>query len=133
MNLLMLAAAVAQAFNLSCTGTQTSDSAYAGHKVEAYTSIYRINLTSKKWCEEDCKFLRDFAGIDQTRLTLTDKPNTVSSIGSDSFLNYIDRETGENHIFYTARIRAIGPESSEWKGQCVKQPFTGFPTFNTKF
>jgi hypothetical protein len=75
MNTIALAAA---AFNLICTGTQTTDS-IIGHDTKPYETTYRVNLDVKKWCEGQCKAHHDIVSIQPAELRLQDKNKDTPS------------------------------------------------------
>lgn len=133
MNPLLLAAAVAQTFNLSCTGTRTTTD-ISGTRTEPYSDEYRVDLGKAQWCEAECKGLFPIANIQQTSIELQHKE--VDSDSETSLLsNIVDRETGRQHILATFKNPHSRLETMilDWAGQCEAKPFTGFPAFETKF
>jgi hypothetical protein len=130
MNILIASVA---AFNLVCTGTQTTKSLMTD-KSQPYSAVYRIDLDGGKWCEGECKALHPIAHILPTQLQLqSDKVDSPSERSTTS--NMIDRETGAHTIlatFSSPRDRAYAV-MIQWAGQCEKSAFTGFPKFETKF
>lgn len=127
------AADASEPFNLVCTGTLSSRS-MDGETEESYRSVYRIDLDRGKWCDGDCEALHDIASVQPTQIALQDK--RVDTPGERSMMaNLIDRRTGEHTI--TATSATPGRRGSvlimQWHGQCERAPFTGFPSFETKF
>jgi hypothetical protein len=127
MNYLLLAAAAAQVFNLNCTG---ESSGFQERK--SFSLVYRVDLSRKKWCVGECRRLDDFVEIGPTHLTF-EKKERITPWAVTYEIKTVDRETGKyvsEHIVdqnrgYQAR--------KEWSGQCERLPFTGFPSFKTKF
>lgn len=110
------AAPASNRFDLECADTvQTT-----GDPVAPYMAHYRIDLAAKKWCEAECRTVKSLAGVQASYITLEGEPNS-------EFWHSIDREKGEDQIF-----SSIGP-TEHTSGQCAKRPFSGFPTFKTKF
>ena len=137
--ILMLAAAVGQqaqadTFDLECAGTLTSQSYYSGKTTEPYTSHYRLDLTSKQWCEGECVALHPLIAAQPTFLVLeqtkTDTPSETKTIQ-----NQIDRRTGQQTVFLLSAYPGHPSESMimKWEGTCRRLDFTGFPTFRTAF
>ena len=131
MKILLLAAAVAQTFNLNCTGTHTVRT-LDRNTTEPFTHTYRIDLGKAKWCEQECRHLFDFADIGPTQLTFLDK-DEVTALGRDVTMTFVSRETGAYHSLSTLKGRLTGIIILKWEGQCEKADFTGFPEFETKF
>lgn len=129
--MLAAAAAVAAAFNLVCTGTETTRS-IAGEKLEPYTHIYRVDLDKKKWCEEGCSVVRDVAEVQQSFLELEPRRNVDTAVDRDFFEWTIDRTTGRESMLASKGLRA-DIIILKWEGTCARQPFTGFPSPPTKF
>lgn len=129
-----IAAAQATQFNLLCSGTLTSSSVLNAERVEPYSSLYRIDLATQKWCEAECKALHDISSIQPAQLTLEErKTDTLSE--KSLFLNMIDRETGAHKVLVTSSTPRdrLSARSLHWEGTCEPAPFTGFPTLTTKF
>ena len=120
-----------QQFDLVCSGTLESDS-LSGKKSNAYSYRYRFDLTANKWCDGECKAPRDILRLAPTQITLADEKSDTPS--ERSFRQEtIDRETGRHSLVSTSSSRLLGPMIMKWAGQCEKQPFSGFPKFETKF
>lgn len=99
-------------FDLEC--------ADAGGKDGPYTAHYRIDLSAKKWCEDQCRTVKPISAVQTSYITLEGAPNT-------EWWHTIDRQKGEDSIF-----SEIG-EMEHISGQCTLKPFSGFATFKTKF
>lgn len=126
----IMAAAAAAAFNLVCTGTVT---VAGGDRDGArpYRTAYRIDLASGKYCEGDCRLVRDIAEVQPTRITLDERGN-VAPGSSDYSINVIERDSGAQTIL-TASGRRGAMLYVKSTGRCESQPFTGFPDIPTKF
>jgi hypothetical protein len=60
---LVAAAAAGGQFNLTCSGTlRTMVPSLLKDETKPYSSTYRIDLRTNKWCEGECKIQRDFVG-----------------------------------------------------------------------
>ncbi|WP_037492765.1 hypothetical protein [Sphingomonas sp. PAMC 26605] len=131
----MTAAAITSmmAFNLVCSGTTTTEYV-ARSSSEPYSAIYRVDLDRSEFCEGVCEAPRKIYRVEPTELLLELSDNPDGMVRS-SFLNQVDRRTGEQ------RIDQTNQESDDhdvmWivrsRGHCEKAPFTGFPKFDTKF
>lgn len=130
--MLIATAAIASAFNLVCSGTYTSDSLALGHREEPYSFVYRFDLAANKWCDGECKAVHDIIRVQPTRIILADE-DIDGLRESRSRHEIIDRETGEHSIFVKIKSRLTGMLLMKWIGRCEKTPFSGFPTFETKF
>jgi hypothetical protein len=60
----------AATFNLNCTGLIESQTVESGKKVEPFSTIFRIDLVSKKWCEGACTSANDIDHFDDVGITL---------------------------------------------------------------
>jgi hypothetical protein len=128
MNFLLLAAAAAQTFNLNCTGTYDNDN----YRTEPFSHVYRIDLSRKKWCVGECRRLDDFIEIGPTHFTF-EKYEKMTPWQAESRIRTVDRETGKYFAQFIVQYKEDGRVRDEWNGQCERLPFTGFPSFNTKF
>jgi hypothetical protein len=126
---ILLATAVASTFNLVCTGTSTIRT-FGGENAEGYSKEYRIDLGVKKWCENDCQALHDFAAIGPVQLTLAAKPEDLRS--GDFTSHQINRQTGEESLTVTSG-RGAAIVILKAAGTCQAAPFSGFPKFEAKF
>lgn len=131
---LFSSSALAQSFDLNCQGTRKTTTLYTGDTQEPYTSHFRIDLTSKQWCEAECKAIFPIADVQPASIVLQNKD--VDSITEKSLLvNRINRETGEHVITSTYQLRRDRSSMMlmTYKGACEKQAFSGFPKLQTKF
>lgn len=127
-----MATAVAT-FNLACTGTMTSTTSQE-KKTEPYEAVYRLDLEKMKWCEGECRALHDIAKVQPTFIFLQDEKEDTPSRQSVT-LAQVDRITGEYKATLTAKTygRFGYTIMLAYDGKCQRQPFTGFPSFETKF
>ena len=127
------AAAIAATFNLLCTGTSTTTT-LQGKKTEPYEATYRLDLDKMKWCESECKALHDIAKVQPTFISLQDEKEDTPSRQSMT-ISQVDRETGRHTATLTAKTygRFGYTVIITYDGQCERQPFSGFPKFETKF
>jgi hypothetical protein len=130
--MIQVAVAAAAAFNLVCTGTVESEDIFSGKQIEPYSYTYRIDLATKRWCDGECLAPKDIAAVLPTALILSPKRDIETPTVKDFRDGSIDRRTGRHSILSSSgRGRSI--LLMKWEGQCEKQPFTGFPKFDTKF
>jgi hypothetical protein len=113
------AAPTSNKFDLECADTVKT----TGDPVAPYVAHYRIDLAAKKWCEDECRTVKPIADLQSSYITLEGEPNS-------DFWHTIDREKGEDQIF--SGSPQLG-DMEHTSGQCTKRPFSGFPTFETKF
>ena len=120
-------------FNLLCAGTMTT-LGLSGKTVEPYSSIYRVDLSAKKWCQEECKNPLPIAEIRPTQLLLLSDNMSLDGIdnGKPIISITIDRQTGDHSTLITIGRRGFQTMIQK-KGHCERRPFTGFPTFKTEF
>lgn len=131
---ILSAPAFAQTFDLNCEGVRKTSTLYAGDTQEPYVSHFRINLTSKQWCEAECKAIFPVADVQPASIILQNKE--TDSLSEKSLLvNRINRETGEHSITSTYQLRRDRTSMMlmTYKGVCERRPFSGFPEFQTKF
>lgn len=127
----LVAADQAAQFDLRCKGAFTNETVVKTTS-EPYEAIYRVDLDAKRWCEAECKAIHQIVEVQPASIILQSKhgddldPNSVLT-------NEIDRETGAHHIFSSSRIRSIGAMTLTWDGNCEREPFSGFPSLQTKF
>ncbi|MGB3318227.1 MAG: hypothetical protein WBA75_04225 [Sphingopyxis granuli] len=128
-----VAAAPAAQFNLKCSGTTTTQT-IAGKETKPYTTIYRVDLAKKKWCEGECKALHDIYAVQPGEITLRYK-NTDTFSERSLTSDRIDRETGAHKV----TITLANPRDRystiilDYEGQCERAVFSGFPSITTKF
>lgn len=129
MDFTLLAVATA-AFNLNCAGTLETLS-ILGSASKPYASVYRIDLTTNKWCEDDCKIQFDIAKVSPLQITLQEK-NIDTPRQHESINSFIKRETGDQFVFAKSGVGASALAMT-WKGKCIRSDFTGFPKVTTQF
>jgi hypothetical protein len=120
------------AFDLTCTGSlRTLVPALVKDETKPYTTVYRIDLDAKKWCEADCHAQSDFVEVTPVDLVL-EKRTVDTPREHEDTLNSISRETGDHFMHFES---GIGPRRIAlfWRGHCEKSAFTGFPHVDTKF
>lgn len=130
----LVAAAASQSdqqFDLVCSGTISEESFY-GNKSDPYTYSYRIDLAAKKFCESDCKTIRNIHDVQPGALYLDPPEDTDTVTKKRLFRGHINRETGKQTMLSTSG-RGMNILILEWKGDCVRRPFSGFPNLQTKF
>jgi hypothetical protein len=132
MGYLLVAAAAAQVFNLNCSGILETTRPDGNVTTEAFSKVYRIDLSANEWCEDDCRNRFNFASIGPTQLTFRDDEKEGAT-GHETNSSYVNRETGEYRTLAASRDRLIGIIILQWKGTCERSAFTGWPSFTTKF
>jgi hypothetical protein len=115
---LISAAPAPSKFDLECSGTTNSED---GSKA-SYTERYRLNLGTRRWCMGECRVVKPIADLQNSMILLEQ-----STPPDDSFKHFLDREKGQDLIF------DHGPPMSNTTGECKRLPFSGFPSFKTKF
>lgn len=123
--LLAMATQSPQQFDLICSGRHTIVGV-AGKKETPYSMHMRVDLRRRIWCEADCRERINIFAIQPTRIVFED---TVD-VNGDHLMHtrhIVDRETG--HQVMTAD----GAAYISYIGDCERRPFTGFPSFDTKF
>ena len=129
----MLVLASAATFNLVCSGTLESKSVYSETSAP-YSYTYRIDLDKKVYCDGECKATHAIAEIQPTQIILSQ--TKVDSPSETSWsVNRVDRETGIHKVVASHKNprNRVDMSIMTWNGTCEKQPFSGFPTFETKF
>jgi hypothetical protein len=130
-NVFTLAITAAAAFNLVCSGTYASKS-MSQDDSEPYQAIYRVDLETNRYCSRDCKVVKSIARVEATSIIFEEeKTDTVRE--QRSFVDRVDRLTGEHFSTLSNRSSFLGLMLLSWDGKCEKADFTGFPTFDTKF
>jgi hypothetical protein len=125
-----LLAAVASTFNLTCAGDVKTVS-LLGERHESYSSLYRIDLDAKRWCEGECKSVHDIADVQPAAIVL-EKKDIDTPRNREWTSNVIDRETGAHRVSASGGLGAAAVGMT-WVGTCQKGDFTGFPKLETKF
>lgn len=123
---LLAAAATPQQFDLTCTGQGGTDgtSSIAWAPTEVH---FRIDLATRRWCEADCKIIREIAEVQPASIWL-EKQSPYEKAREIVHFRAINRETGQ----YT-RIEESRYGSTAERGRCQPAPFSGFPEIRTKF
>ena len=120
MSAFLLAAAAAMAFNLSCDLHMKLVASHDTAPMEAdQRKTFRVDLTSLRWCEGDCRETKPVVRVRDTLLILID--DSDPRIDAYESLT-INRESGR----YDHHMR-INESSVDEKGVCKPTPFTGFP------
>ena len=112
------AAMTAAAFNLVCTGVQTT--VEGGHtRQEGFARVYRMDLSRNRWCAEACTETLSF--IEVTPETITFSRVNIPSPRVEAWLS-VSRESGTLH-------GAMNGPNMTWAvtARCERAPFTGFP------
>jgi hypothetical protein len=119
---LMMAAAVAGQFDLDCAGNQTGDPAVQGGPplVQAVTSHYRIDLTTKQWCDTKCEGVSKIIVLDDNQISLM---NLRPGGPNEYWTLWVNRRTG------VMRENFHMMPGLYYRGEyaCQRQPFSGFP------
>jgi hypothetical protein len=124
------APAAAPTFNLTCAGTMTKIF-WAGGGDEPYRTVFRIDLTRRLWCSDECLNTLRIASFDARRIVLQDRDKP-----GDFLSNVINRQTGEHHSLMSYDFHARGepePFTVNWEGHCEPSKFTGFPPVRQRF
>ena len=111
-----LALAVAVAFNLVCSGDITAGDLKPNQalpKTGTFKRVFRIDLSSAKYCSDECEHTSPLEKVSQKAIVFT---------WSNSLMEYVDRETGE-YFFLFRRLPWVYSKN----GKCERLPFTGFP------
>ena len=117
--------AMAATFNLVCSGTGftvVGSGSNAKTTDNEFSTIYRVDLDSRRYCFDKCESTSQLEAVTDTELVF----KYVEE--SETFSSYVtvNRESGA----YLSAIK-MGAMSSMRAGNCVPAPFTGFP--NRKF
>ncbi|MEO1488886.1 MAG: hypothetical protein AAFR88_05550, partial [Pseudomonadota bacterium] len=126
-------ALAADQFDLLCTGTEVITT-FDGEEQGGYSKRYRIDLVASQWCEDECKRLHPIKAVQPTSITLDEKSQDGPSENS-ILLDVINRQTGVHRVISQATypgFPALGV-SIKRTGMCEPAPFSGFPSFDTKF
>ena len=117
----IFATAAAVAFNLSCAISSIGFMGEMPKKPDApLTALFRVDLTSRRYCEGDCRSTEPIAKVTATDLYLkmTDEPRLKE------FLR-INRESGDMLSIW--RLGSTSANSTEM-ATCTPSQFTGFPS-----
>lgn len=129
-----LAILTAMAFNLACTGTEKSNSVLEGEQLKPFVQTYRIDLSSKTYCIDDCQMVGPIAEVRPEKLIISASDvDTWSERSWNSVV--IDRTNGAYFAAWSyskpGDRRSI--MTSQTNGQCEVATFSGFPEVKTKF
>lgn len=120
--LFLASAATPLSFDLLCIGSlarNNLDSPSLFSKLIEKDAVrhYRISLTDKKWCGEDCRETEDLHSVSSNEIVLKDAKGPGYEISIS-----INRESGT--MLYR---RVIGSEVEGMIAECKPMPFSGFP------
>jgi hypothetical protein len=116
MHTLLLAAQVAAAFNLQCSGKEVLGSDYKD--AFPFADEIRIDLTSMRWCDGSCPSTHPITGVNATEIVFQ-----YQQPADGGMQRFVNRESGD----YVFRIRDDTSALMLQSGNCVPRPFTGFP------
>ncbi len=119
------------AFNLLCTGTMTT-AGTAKPETKPYAYEYRIDGSSGQWCVDNCKRISAIYEVQPAEIILENSTEMDAGDALTRTKNVINRETGAQVLTATVDMRG-GKFAINWRGQCVRKPFSGFPKLETKF
>lgn len=118
-----VALAAAAAFNLICSGTTHSSKGFAENYPDApFNEVYRVNLTSKRWCSRECTETQPIFEVTPERIVFEqDIRGDYDDTG-----RFVNRENG---VYAYRDRRLIGSDIFlTWtRGSCKRAPFSGFP------
>ncbi|SEH12926.1 hypothetical protein SAMN05428974_0600 [Sphingopyxis sp. YR583] len=111
------ALAAAAVFNLLCTGQEMSTIGNSDHESERFSVVYRVNLTEKRYCSDDCRETLQLYSVSPTEILF----NYIKRPNGYQISTSVKRESGAYaYIFDT-------PDGYHMKtGVCKRAPFTGF-------
>lgn len=115
--------AMAATFNLVCSGTSwqvIGTGANSKTNFKEFTTTYRVDLDSRRWCQDECKQTQAFFSIDANELVFSHLDIPEENAYGDVSVN---RESGA----YTVTSKWL-VSSTIKGGTCVRAPFTGFPS-----
>jgi hypothetical protein len=107
--------AQAQQFDLICVS-----------KYRDATFHYRVDLEAGRYCVTQDQGKRLTSIGDQCFMDLLQAGSNAISFGVDP-IQYVDRVTGE------WSFKPVGARYTMYRGTCSPEPFSGFPTVETKF
>lgn len=134
MSWLVAVLALSTTFNLHCWGVEKTETVLSPDNVKRFDNIYRIDLDRQLYCSEDCKSPLPIARVTPIKLWLSDQTVDDYAEYSNRYM-IIDRQTGVLIGSWSNRRKAdrLSLSITSWDGQCVVEPFTGFPKVDTKF
>lgn len=110
-------------FDLICTGNVQHRSRTMD-RLEPYTRRYRVDLGSRRWCEDECRSSFPLAGISATRLTFEE-----SAEGETRIHSFVNRENG----YHSSTATDGSGLRIEWTGSCEAARFSGMPRPHPRF
>jgi hypothetical protein len=124
------AAAAPAQFDLHCAGTKTS---YEDKKTtEPFETLIRVDLDKGVYCEGTCRSTRKIAEIAAAFILF--ESERVDEPGRRTRREIaVDRVTGAYSGTVSYESRSVPYSLWAWDAQCEVGPFSGFPTFDTKF
>lgn len=118
------AAVAAATFNLNCSGLiELQD--VAGKRVEPFTTTFRIDLNTKKWCEGPCSLTHDIVGFDDVVIHLQRDEALAGQAPSHARLDYV-RVSGHYSEYRMSYPDPTHVYFFQREAQCTEAPFTGF-------
>lgn len=123
--LLLAAALVASAFDLSCTAYKVEDGFVDRHNVSFVEVRIRVGLASDRWCDWLYTKTDNIARISNRLIILRD----VDYEASEPFYVYcIHLESGKlEHYYGRLGMWAISLTTKLPEHACKRRPFSGFP------
>ncbi len=109
-------AAAADQFDLICTGH------HGGLAKEPFNVEMRVDLRSKKYCDDDCKEVRAIAKIEPGRITFSDVDDNDLTAQS-----WVDRNTGHYNSIAQGQVVNDTVDAT-----CEKAPFKSIPVHIVK-
>lgn len=127
--LMLTAGQSPQQFDLNCT--QPPPSRYASFAEPANLRI-RVDLAANRWCQADCKVLRNIAEVQPGMIFFERESLEEKAHGLGTYRS-VDRTNGE--YLFSSRFRTIGSRIHlvTEAAVCSLESFSGFPEVETKF
>ena len=121
-------------FNLTCTGVEESESGASESKVTPFTTVFRVDLNRKKWCEGDCKVVFPVQGFDEETVDLKrEKTGDVNTPGSSYDRLSFTRGGEMLSEFRWSRPDLIHINFYRRAAQCTEVPFMVGPGIENPF
>ena len=112
------------AFNLVCSGSNVSgtakDATFTSKQERAFTTVYRVDLSAKRWCSDTCLSTRALAELSSAAITF--QSDEIEDNRLFDTVAVFDRETGA----YIRRLK-VGSAVDLDTGKCKIARFEGFP------
>lgn len=115
-----------QKFDLVCNGAAVVDDSNGAF--ERSDVHLRIDLAAGKWCDGECKVIRDVAEVQPAAIWFVKETAEEAARGLSNW-RAVSRETGIYH--HVKDIQHVGKMALISK--CEPAPFSGFPKIETKF